>query len=328
LFDDSLPSRSVHAFALGTLLALAAWTKQSSWPLIPALLAGVYFLSDWRTTSNALIGASLTSLFILLLSVVLENPYEMMRMALILPLHQVSATSIFSVILLFLKESWPVLILMTAHVVEIYHYRDFPPKSGRKYFFAKFLIALWMIPFAILTRTKLGADSNHLALPLFCILMTIATLLPGLADRIIFSQGGASPGILASLALLLLTGLALKPYLSTYCGWYLWNHNSQQQAMERLRHPHNGLYLPWQILPMLIVDGRLYHIDDCLRYENGMGWYRTHDSMARFLPYPLTSIAIRPFGAPSYLANQLLSRVNNDPLLPGWSIFQPRPILQ
>lgn len=192
---------------------------------------------------------------------------------------------------------------------------------------AKFLITLWMIPFAILTRTKLGADSNHLALPLFCILMTMAPLLSKIADGAIFTSKLSMLGIFYSLSLLLLTGLSLQSYLATNCGWYLWTHNSQQQAMERLHHPHEGLYLPWQILPMLISDGRLYHLDDCLRYENGMGWRRSSTSLSRFLPNPLTEIAIRPFGAPSYLADDASSnKTDLDPMLPGWTILHLRPI--
>jgi hypothetical protein len=325
LLSDQLPSRPGQAVILGALLALAGWTKQSTWPFIPALLAAMCSLFGWRTAFKALNGLILTSLLLLSLLWIVESPSEMTRMIWHLPLSQTSVTSVTSALLLFLREGWPVLILPTVFVAQIFLDKNSLLEISHPCLLAKFLIALWMIPFAILTRTKLGADSNHLALPLFCILMASAPLLPKIADTAIFNRELYPLGSLIYLALLLLPALSLHAYLATNCSWYLWNHNSQQQAMERLQHPHQGLYLPWQILPMLIADGRLYHLDDCLRYENGMGWRRSRESLARFLPNPLTEIAIRPFGAPSYLAAPALpNHAAADLMLPGWATFHPR----
>lgn len=322
-FSDNTPLNVARATIMGALLALACWTKQSAWPLVPLLLAGILLIFGWRMASRALLGAGVTVLLVLGCAVLVESPAEMIRMSWSLPLQQASVTPVSTVLLMFLRQSWPVLLLSLLLGVYVFRNRNLFFKATPRCLIAKLIIAAGMIPFSILTRTKLGADSNHLALPLFCILMTAAPFLPKVADRELVRRKVSLVGIFSSLALLLTPAVALQPYLATNCGWYLWTHNSQQQAMERLRQPHEGLYLPWQILPMLIADGKLYHMDDCLRYEQGMSWKRSVESLIRFLPQSCSDIAIRPFGAPSFLAKPGRGEPSHDTLLPDWTIFRP-----
>jgi hypothetical protein len=328
LFQKRAPFTSVNLMTAGVLLALAAWSKQSTWPLLPAFLTAVMLLSGWRAACRTLLAIVAGFLLLSCISFFFESPSEMARMIWYLPLRQQSVTPLSVVISLFFRESWPVLLLSVGVTCWVMIVKSSFVGRQRRSSLAMFLLAAWMVPFVIMTRTKLGGDSNHFALPLFFMLMGAASLLPQIFDTMLASHRFEAPQIIMSFFLLLLPLLALAPYVSTNCGWYLWTHNSQQQAMERLRHPHDGLYLPWQILPMLIADGRLYHIDDCLRYANGMGWQRSRESLTRFLPAPLVVIAIRPFGAPSYLADRPAPQGDPDPILPGWAILLPRPITQ
>lgn len=328
LFQTRAPLTSVNLMSAGLLLALAAWTKQSTWPLLPAFLTVVMLLSGWRRSCVALLVSVGGLLVLSCISFIFESPSEMARMIWSLPLRQQSATPLSVVIPLFFREGWPVLLLSAGVTLgAIIGKPDFSGRNLRPAL-AMILLGAWMVPFVIMTRTKLGGDSNHFALPLFCLLMGAASLLPQIFDTLLVPHRFETPQMIMVFCLLLLPLLALAPYVSTSCGWYLWTHNSQQQAMERLRHPHDGLYLPWQVLPMLMTDGRLYHIDDCLRYENGMGWHRSRASLTRFLPAPLAVIAIRPFGAPSYLADRPAPQGDTDPMLPGWTILLARPITQ
>ena len=324
LFQPCASFTSVNLVFSGALLALASFTKQSTWPLLPAFLMAVLLFSGWRATCRTLIGLVAGLLLPLCISLIFESPSEMTRMMWSLPLRQTSATPLLVVIPLFFRESWPVLLLsggiiLWAMISNPSLFLVEQRRSAR----ARFLLAAWMVPFVILTRTKLGGDSNHFALPLFCMLMGSASLLPQIFDTVLSSNRFGARQIIIAFSLLVLPLLALVPYVSSNCGWYLWTHNSQQQAIERLRQPHEGLYLPWQILPMLIVDGKLYHMDDCLRYEQGMNWKRYKESLIRFLPRPCTNIAIRPFGAPSFLAEPGRGAQSHDPLLPDWTIFRP-----
>jgi hypothetical protein len=77
---------------------------------------------------------------------------------------------------------------------------------------------------------------------------------------------------------------------------------------------------------MLIAEGKLYHLDDCLRYESAAGWKRSESSLKKYLPEEPFQIALRPLGAPSFIAQEFhYTKTPPSPLLKNWEFFQKNP---
>jgi hypothetical protein len=192
-------------------------------------------------------------------------------------------------------------------------------------------LGVWLVPFSILTRTKIGADSNHLALPSFFILMALILLLYQILSFGILNKNAFTASALTGLSFFLFLSFAFISYYRTYCGWYLWCNNSHSQALKYEMHHQSvetypRFYFPWQIFSTLIATGKLYHIDDCLRYEESAGWKRGKDSFDAFLPSQPFQIATRPFGAPSYICQKIgmqkiVPESQLSKYLPNWTFF-------
>jgi len=179
-----------------------------------------------------------------------------------------------------------------------------------------------MTPFAILTRMRFGADWNHLSIPSYLALFGCAILLPSLLSRLLNHDRALPLGLFACGTALCLY-LAAAPYLQQSFGWYLWPHNPQNEALRYETSSSERIYFPWQVFPMLLAEGKLYHLDDCLRYEAAAGWKRPADSLKKFLPREPYQIAIRPFGASSYIAkNEHYVPGAASPLLEDWRIYK------
>ena len=158
------------------------------------------------------------------------------------------------------------------------------------------------------------------------ILLLYQILSFGILHKNAFTTSG-----LTALSLFLFLFFAFFPYYRTYCGYYLWCNNSHTQALKYEMHHQSAetfprFYFPWQIFSTLIATGKLYHIDDCLRYEESAGWERSKDSFDAFLPPQPFQIATRPFGAPSYICQRIgmqkiVPESHFSKYLPNWTFF-------
>jgi hypothetical protein len=304
--SDSKNYPATLFLASGSLFSLAAMAKQSVWPIAPLLAVGIVLFHGWKNTLKfALAGIATLILVAVCLLISGENFYEAYKMVWHWPMRQATITPIGECF----RQLWLLNIpLLAASAVLILMSKKI--KLERNCLKSSlFLLALgvWLVPFSILTRIKIGADSNHLALPSFFILMALILLLYQIWSFGILNKNAFTTSALTALSLLLVLFLAFIPYYRTYCGWYLWCNNSHSQALKYEMHHQSAetfpqFYFPWQIFSTLIATGKLYHIDDCLRYEESAGWKRSKESLLRFLPQEPFKIARRPFGASSYLA--------------------------
>ena len=322
---------AVRILVGGVFFALAALTKQSVWPIVPVLGFGIIIFYGSNNAIKFLSSSLITLLVILILFYIAgENFNEAYSMLWRWPMNQASITPISECLKQTIILNIPIILSMIAlGLVSI--------KTGIKLnknyktihsFIFLVLAGLWMIPFSILTRTKIGADANHLALPSYLFVFSILILINYLCNYISKNSIYKYACIFCVFAFV---GLAAIPYIKTYCGWYLWVNNSHAQALNYERaHSLEGdkaskVYFPWQVFSTLIATGKLYHIDDCLRYEEAAGWKRSKESLMKYLPQEPFQIAIRPFGAPSYLVEKSeFSTTASNPNLLNWKIYEAR----
>jgi hypothetical protein len=318
--------------ASGSLFSLAAMTKQSVWPIVPVLAVGLVLSHGWKNTLKfALAGIATLILVAVCFLFSGENFYEAYKMVWHWPMRQASITPIGECF----RQLWLLNIpLLAASAVLILILMSKKIKLERNCLKSiLFLLALgiWLVPFSILTRTKIGADSNHLALPSLFILMALILLLYQILSFGILNKNAFTTYALTALSLFLFLSFTFIPYYRIYCGWYLWCNNSHSQALKyEMQHQsaetYPRFYFPWQIFSTLIATGKLYHIDDCLRYEESAGWKRSKDSFDAFLPPPPFQIATRPFGAPSYICQKIgmqkiVPESHYSKYLPNWTFF-------
>ncbi len=309
----------------GCFLSLAMFSKQSVWPIMPLIIASVMQQQGLKAGIRFLASALLTLLLALGIMFSLENGSESFRMIWQLPTHQSVVTPAIFAARQLLLAALPLLILLGILVVFLFFRPEPLDVSVKKSAYLLLLMALWMAPFAIVTRMRMGADVNHLALPCYLTLLGALTLVPSMMSCLFNSESITSPFLFSLLGTALLA-TALSPYLSQSCGWYLWSHNSHQQALCYEENHLPRTYFPWQIYSMLIAEGKLYHLDDCLRYESAAGWKRSTDSLRKYFPEEPFQIALRPFGAPSFIAQEFHYRkISSSPFLKNWELFQKNP---
>ena len=330
--NDSKNYSAKLFLASGSLFSLAAMTKQSVWPVVPVLAIGLFlFYGSKNTLKFALAGIATLTLVAVCLLISGENLYQAYKMIWHWPMRQASITPVWEC----LRQLWLLNIpLLAASVVLIFILIWRKIKIERNFLKSiLFLLALgaWLVPFSILTRTKIGADANHLALPSFFILMALILLLHQILSFEILNKNAFHASTLTALPLLIVLACAFNPYFKTYCGWYLWCNSSHSQALKYEMHnqsteAYSQFYFPWQIFSTLIATGKLYHIDDCLRYEESAGWKRSEESFYAFLPPQPFQIAMRPFGAPSFICQKIgMQKIapesHYSKYLPDWAFY-------
>lgn len=319
-------------FASGCLFSLAAMTKQSVWPVVPVLAIGLLLFYGWKNTLKfALAGIATLILVAVCLLISGENFYQAYKMIWHWPMRQASITPIGECFRQFGLLNIPLLAALAVLIFIFISKKIKIERNCLKSILFFLALGAWLVPFSILTRTKIGADSNHLALPSFFILMALILLLYQILSFGILNKNAFMASILTALSLLTVLAYVFIPYFKTYCGWYLWCNNSHSQALKyEMHHKSNytypSIYFPWQIFSTLIATGKLYHIDDCLRYEESAGWKRSKESFIAFLPPQPFYIAIRPFGAQSYICQKPgMQKIGMDfpysNYLTNWMIF-------
>ena len=318
--------------ASGSLFSLAAMTKQSVWPIVPVLAVGLVLFHGWKNTLKfALAGIATLILVAVCFLFSGENFYEAYKMVWHWPMRQASITPIGECFRQLWLLNIPLLAASAVLILIVMLKKIKLERNCLKSILFLLAVGIWLVPFSILTRTKIGADSNHLALPSFFILMALILLLYQILSFGILNKNAFTTYALTALSLFLFLSFAFIPYYRIYCGWYLWCNNSHSQALKyEMQHQsaetYPRLYFPWQIFSTLIATGKLYHIDDCLRYEESAGWKRSKDSFDAFLPPPPFQIATRPFGAPSYICQKIgmqkiVPESHYSKYLPNWTIY-------
>jgi len=319
-----------RVFLSGVLLAFSAMTKQSAWPLVPVVTGGCLAFHGWKNTLKFLSGGIIaTSVIILSFFILGENFYEAFKMVWYWPMRQASITPVIDCILQTWNVNFPIICALTIITIVVLVKKIKNHRSYLKSIYFCLLLGFWAVPFSILTRTKIGADSNHLALPSFFFLIAFILLFYKLL--IDFERKSLFSVCVAQFAIVILLSISLVPYYKTYCGWYLWINNPHSQALKYEFQSQSGnsnskLYFPWQVFSTLIATGKLYHIDDCLRYEEAAGWVRSSKSLKKYLPQAPFKIPLRPFGASSYLVEKMgFQKWEQDPYfskwLPNWEIY-------
>jgi len=317
--DHFLPDWRV--ITSGCFLAAASCCKQSVWPILPVLVAICVHCHGVKEAGRFLLAVIITGALLIGTMLLVENGTEAYQMIWKWPTRQMVVTPASMVFQMLVTSLVPIFGILIILAIALRSGSLKLSESEKQSLIYLLLIALWMTPFAIITRMRIGADWNHLVIPSYFLLLGIVLLFPLMASRMIAVSDWKEYGMAGIIFAILL--LFLMPFYSKNCGWYLWTHDSHEQALHAAAAKEGRVYFPWQTLSTLILEKKLYHIDDCLRYEEAAGWKRPDASIVRFLPEPPFKIAVRPFGSPSYLVQKEgLSEVAPLASLPGWKIYQ------
>jgi hypothetical protein len=192
------------------------------------------------------------------------------------------------------------------------------------------LVGLAEMPLALVGYAKVGGDDNNLAFLLY--FLAIAAVL--MLDRLVAREqdalrSRAAPGLsLLVLGLnLVLTLLSAEQTVLALAfpgpGWQ----EQQKTALRFIEHHRGEVYLPWNPLEHLVVEGKLYHFEygvfdrDLAGYPLAADHFRRHiPGRTRLVCYPpQTTVGDRI--TLRYL-NEFQHRVEVAEL-PGWECYQP-----
>jgi hypothetical protein len=312
------PNKS-HVILSGGLLGLSMLTKQTLWAPI-TLLALAFLIFSAKLEKKLFIISFvvvLTAAFSIALSV--ENPSLMWLYAFQSATHVPQATSFLAALKIFLHVNFPISISLIA----IFCFYHFCNNGDQKSLMLQLLIiAIGLVSslFSIYSFTKFGADVNHFSFPIYLLLILIVLFFLEV-DFFILKISSLS---WFSFIAILISFPFLYSYLKTNCGSYLWINNPHQIAYNYItKYGSDKIYFPWQPIGSLLQK-KSYHLDQGLKFEsiNHTG-NRPACNMKEFLPTGNFKIAVRPFGASSYLAQSLNAKVSKEtiPELPGWIIY-------
>jgi hypothetical protein len=312
--------RSNFAFACaGVLLGLSFFIKQTFWPasIIIISLALIFY----RKTAYYLIFSLIITFLLVLILLFLSIDTKLVWLYAFKSSSSVPASMHLTQSLgVFLSSCWP--LLLTSVLLGIIL---FPLKhriSSNADLIILFILSAINIPLSVYTFTKTGADVNHFVIPLYFLIMACICIL----SKIILN-----PLIKNHLKVfILITGFMFNTtllinYLKTNCGWYLWVKNPHETAFQFLmQHPEESIYFPWQPLSSLLANGSMHHLDQGLLFEKitNVG-QRSESNLASYLPKKPFKIAVRPFGAVSFVSESSKNKkiVSNDfPSLKEWNI--------
>jgi len=211
--SDSKNYPATLFLASGSLFSLAAMTKQSVWPIVPVLAVGLVLFHGWKNTLKfALAGIATLILVAVCFLFSGENFYEAYKMVWHLPMRQASITPIGECFRQLWLLNIPLLAASAVLILILISKKIKLERNCLKSILFLLALGVWLIPFSILTRTKIGADSNHLALPSFFILMALILLLYQILSFGILNKNAFTTSGLTALSLFLFLFLAFFPY--------------------------------------------------------------------------------------------------------------------
>ena len=222
-----------------------------------------------------------------------------------------SIRSYYKSLIEFIIISWPILLIIA---ISSFWKKIFTDS------WVAFLLGLGILAsiFSIYTYTKAGADVNHFSLPLYLFLILLLIIFvkqKNINYKITFK---------VFLCVILLIPQSFL-FFKTYCGWFLWVNNSHRIAYQFYKnYPSQEVYFPWQPLSALLAKQVMYHLDQGCAFEeiDNVG-YRSVQNQEMHLPSKPFKIAVRPYGAPSYLVEKLSAQPADNSFkdLEGWRIY-------
>jgi hypothetical protein len=224
----------------------------------------------------------------------------------------------------FLNINWPLLLAISFLFFLLFYYQSGSlQRPFKDAIIGTIIIIFCAFPISIYTFTKLGSDSNHFIFPSALLLFLLIYFLSQIVKNKLNNN-------ISFLVVIIVFLFPLFTYIKTYCGWYLWVNNPHEIAYRVCKkYADYSLYFPWQPMASLLASGKMHHIDQAIFYEEVNGMHsRSPENINMFLPKRPFIIALRPFGAPSFLADKFQSTeiesLQSIPELLEWRKMQVR----
>jgi hypothetical protein len=299
--SNAIPSKVDFVIA-GIALGISVFIKQTFWPI--ALVVFILIIFYYRNASKKfIISFFITVISCICLIVALFDIRTIWNYAFNAASSAPDGCSVGQSLTAFFNINWPILLVIAFLFCLLFYYRSGSlQRPFKDAVFGIVIISLCAFPLSVYTFTKLGSDSNHFIFPsallLFLLLYCLSQILKNIPQN--------------NSCFLFVIILSLFPsytYLKTYCGWYLWVNNPHEVAYRVCKkYADHSFYFPWQPMASLLAYGKMYHIDQAIFYEEVNGMHsRSPENINMFLPKRPFIIALRPFGAPSFLADKFQS---------------------
>jgi hypothetical protein len=296
-----IPSK-VDFVISGIALGISVFIKQTFWPL--TLVLFLLIILHYRNASKNFIISFFITVFSCICSIVaLFDIRTIWSYAFNAASSAPDGCSALQSLVAFLNINWPLLFASSTLfcLLSCYKRSNFQ-RPFINSIIGTIFIFLCAFPLSIYTFTKLGSDSNHFIFPSALLLFLSLYFL----SQIVKNNPKNNIIFLAVISLFLFPSYT---YIKTYCGWYLWVNNPHEVAYRVCKkYPDHSLYFPWQPMASLLAYGKMYHIDQAVFYEEVNGMHsRSMANIDMFLPKRPFIIALRPFGAPSFLSDKFQS---------------------
>jgi len=296
-----MPSK-VDFVISGIALGISVFIKQTFWPI--TLVLFMLIILYYRNASKKFITSFFITVFLCICFIVsLFDIRTIWNYAFNAASSAPDGCSAIQSLVAFFKINWPLLFASSLLFFLLCCYKR---SNFQKPFVNSIIGTLFIffcaVPLSIYTFTKLGSDSNHFIFPSALLLFLLLYFL----SQIIKDKPKNNSVFLVVIIVFI---FPLFTYTKTYCGWYLWVNNPHEVAYRVCKkYTDHSLYFPWQPMASLLADGKMYHIDQAIFYEKVNGMHpRSMANIDMFLPKKPFIIALRPFGAPSFLANKFQS---------------------
>jgi hypothetical protein len=212
-----------------------------------------------------------------------------------------------------IRSYWPLVIFLLGAIWSIKpSERAFALLKGRRWP-AFLVVALFMLPTAVIGRLKVGGAINHETFFLF--FLVVAAVLWILETASGERSAALQPHLIIALSLFTLINL---PQIRDYHGWRTaWN-NQNEVAYRYLKANPHGAYFPWNPLSSWLAERKLYHFDYGV-YDRNLGKAQVSSMHLRaYLP------SERPKIASYYAHHDYILKT----YFPDYSLLEPDPDLK
>jgi hypothetical protein len=192
-----------------------------------------------------------------------------------------------------------------------------------------FVVAVAMLPVTIKACLTEGGSWNHVALVSYFLLVSGSL---ALCDHLAGNEGHRDPymrpvaqALIAAVILLTISPLNLSGSIRTLKNA---NTNPSQAAFEYLRTQPGKAYFPWNPLPALLAEGKLYHLDYTIYDREIRGYPLTDQQFESNIPPSCRLVAFPPEQVPKSAAiRRLIAGAHqiSEPRLPGFIVFELPP---
>jgi hypothetical protein len=292
-FDEAGHWRSLLLSALFAVLAV--WTKQVMAPLLITLPLWTVLMHGWRRGTAHVVCLITVGVPISAILAVLIGPSDMFFNILTLPARHPwngqSPDKLFAVVFYLYRECFALVVFLIV-MANLKNSRSHAERDdeeigwddwlrgNRWSLFA--LVALLHVPTALLGRIKVGGSVNNFSLVSYFLLVAAVELVRQRAcvpDRIGILSRRLLVGSAVGLVLLAVPQQAY--FFRDFTGL---EQTREEQIVRFLRHHPGEAYFPWNPLPHLVTEGRLYHFAYGL-FDRDLGGFRVkQEHLLRFVP--------------------------------------------